>query len=260
MSLPACVEQGAGKTALLFLHGVGGGHAAWGRQLSYFGSRGYRAAAWDAPGYGASPMTEPYTLEQVARALQRLVAERLGGGPVVLVGHSMGGFIAQEAYARFPAAVKALVLAFTSPAFGRSEGDFQREFVRQRTAQLDEGKTMADIAAQLMPAMRGAQSLPGALELAQRVMSGVPAATYRKAIKLLTTFDRRALLQAIRVPTLVLAGADDKVAPAAVMERMAQKIPHAEYACLAGCGHLGPMDQPDQFNQALESFLRRNAL
>jgi len=41
------------------------------------------------------------------------------------------------------------------------------------------------------------------------------------------------------------------------MERMAQKIPGAEYVLLEGCGHLGPMDQPDAFNAVLSSFLRR---
>jgi pimeloyl-ACP methyl ester carboxylesterase len=44
------------------------------------------------------------------------------------------------------------------------------------------------------------------------------------------------------------------------MERMAAKIPNAEYVLLDGCGHLGPMDQPTQFNAALERFLRKNGL
>ncbi len=77
---------------------------------------------------------------------------------------------------------------------------------------------------------------------------------------MLTTFDRRALLPQIRVPTLVLAGGDDMVAPPAVMQRMAAKIPGAEYVCLPGCGHLGPMDQPAEFNAALLSFLQGHAL
>ncbi len=62
------------------------------------------------------------------------------------------------------------------------------------------------------------------------------------------------------MPTLILAGGEDRVAPAAVMERMAQKIPGAEYVLLEGCGHLGPMDQPDRFNEALAAFLERRSL
>jgi pimeloyl-ACP methyl ester carboxylesterase len=91
-------------------------------------------------------------------------------------------------------------------------------------------------------------------------MSGIDPATYRKAVKLLTTFDRRADLKSISVPTLVIGGDDDKTAPPPVMERMAKEIPGAEYVLLQGCGHLGPMDQPEAFNAALENFLVKNRL
>jgi pimeloyl-ACP methyl ester carboxylesterase len=89
-------------------------------------------------------------------------------------------------------------------------------------------------------------------------MAGVPPETYRKAVTLLTTFDRRALLPRIAVPTLLLAGAEDRTAPPSIMQRMAQTISGAEYVVLDGCGHLGPMDQPDEFNQALAAFLERH--
>ena len=243
-------------STLLFLHGVGGGHTAWDRQLPYFSARGYRALAWDQPGYGGTQPVDPYDLEQVAMALKR----RVGDEPAILVGHSMGGFVAQEAYARFPECVRALVLCFTSAAFGGGGSDFARQFIAARIAPLDDGKTMAEIAARLMPSMRGSRSDAQGLVHAGGVMAGVPPETYRKAVRLLTTFDRRAQLSAIRVPTLLVAGGDDRVAPAEVMQRMAQKIPGAEFVLLDGCGHLGPMDQPDPFNEALAQFLERHKL
>ena len=245
-------------THLLFLHGVGGGHHAWDGQLPYFSARGYAAHAWDQPGYGDSAMVEPYDLEQIVLALKRLV-DKVCREPVVLVGHSMGGLIAQEAYARFPGMVKALALCFTSAAFVGGS-DFTREFVAARIGPLDEGQSMADIAARLMPAMRGTKSNPAGLAQAQRVMSGIPPATYRKAVHLLTTFDRREQLPKIAVPTLLVAGSDDRTAPPAIMERMSQKISGAEYVLLEGCGHLGPMDQPEAFNAALGAFLERRKL
>jgi pimeloyl-ACP methyl ester carboxylesterase len=243
-------------STLLFLHGVGGGHAAWDRQILYFTARGHRALAWDQPGYGGAPLVEPYDLDQVAAALKR----QIGNEPVVLVGHSMGGFVAQEAYARFPALIRGLALCFTSAAFGGAGSDFARQFVAARVAPLEQGKTMAEIAARLMPSMRGRRSDPAGLAHAERIMGGIPPETYRKAVHLLTTFDRRVELAAIRVPTLLIAGSDDRVAPAAVMERMAQKVPEAEYVLLEGCGHLGPMDQPDLFNETLAGFLERHQL
>jgi 3-oxoadipate enol-lactonase len=258
VTLPAYVERGGGGDTLVFLHGVGGGHAAWDDQLPYFAGLGYRAVAWDQPGYGTSPLVEPYDLEHVSDALQTLI-EHLDGGSVILVGHSMGGFVAQEAYARFPGRIKALALCFTSAAFGGSGGDFQRQFIAARIAPLDDGRTMADISSELMSTMRGSRFRPGGLERAERIMAGIPPETYRKAVALLTTFDRRALLPRIGVPTLLLAGAEDRTAPASVMQRMAQRIPGAEYVLLDGCGHLGPMDQPGEFNAALEAFLVRHA-
>jgi len=240
-------------TSLVFLHGVGGGHHAWEMQLPYFSSLGYPSHAWDQPGYGHSPIVEPYDLEQVSASLARLI-ESLGGEPVVLVGHSMGGLIAQETYVRQPQLIKALALCFTSPAFAGGNSDFTKQFIAARIGPLDEGKSMAQIAARLIPTM-GSNS-----KLAEQIMAGVPPDTYRKAVRLLTTFDRRKELASIKVPTLVVAGSEDKTAPPAVMEKMAQKIPGAEYVLLQDCGHLGPMDQPEAFNDALLFFLKSHGL
>ena len=246
-------------TTLVFLHGIGGGRAAWQRQLPFFEARGYATLAWEAPGYGGSPTVDPYTFENVARRLESAI-DRLAAGPVVAVGHSMGGMIAQEAYALFPQKFGALVLAFTSSAFGGTTSDFAQQFIDARIKPLDIGRTMAEISARLMPTMHGGASDPSGLMLAAQVMATVPPDTYRKAVSMLTTFDRRALLAQIKIPTLVLCGSDDMIAPPAMMERMAQKIPGSEYVCLPGCGHLGPMDQPEAFNNALLGFLERHAL
>lgn len=244
---------------LVFLHGIGGGHAAWERQVPFFESKGYQCVAWDAPGYGGTPRVNPYSFENVARALGSAI-DALKAGPVILVGHSMGGMIAQEAYAHYPEKIRALALTFTSSAFGATSGDFARQFIDARIRPLDLGRSMQEIAEKLMPTMHGGSFDPEGLLLAGRVMATVPPETYRDAVAMLTTFDRRAQLPAIAIPTLVMSGGDDMVAPAAVMERMAGKISGAEYVSLKGCGHLGPMDQPEAFNTALLAFLQRHSL
>ncbi len=201
-------------------------------------------------------MVEPYDLERVCATLKATV----GSEPAVIVGHSMGGFVALEAYARHPELIRAMALCFTSSSFGGNSSEFARQFIEARILPLDQGRSMDDIASKLMPMMRGSRSDPEGLALARRTMAAVPPDTYRKAVKLLTTFDRRALLPSISVPTLLVAGSDDKTAPASTMERMAQKIPGAQYVLLEGCGHLGPMDQPEPFNAALLGFLQEHAL
>jgi 3-oxoadipate enol-lactonase len=232
-------------TPLVFLHGVGGGHDAWQRQVAHFRVLGYRCLAWDQPGYGGTPALEPYDLAQISQALKQYAQPH---APIVLIGHSMGGFIAQETYARFPELVRALVLCFTSAAFAGGTA-FADQFIAARIGPLDEAKSMAEVAARVMPTMRGANSDPQGLALAERVMSQIPPETYRKAVKLLTR---------IRAPTLGIAGSDDTTAPAKGMRKMAQAIPGAEY--VERCGRLGPMDEPEAFNRALADFLQRHSL
>ena len=246
-------------TSLVFLHGVGGNHHAWDDQLPFFAARGYGAHAWDQPGYGQSPVVEPYDWATLAAALVRLI-DHLGDGPVVLVGHSMGGYVAQETYARHPERVRGLVLAFTTAAFGSSDSRFARDFVAQRLAPLDAGRSMAELAAALVPTLHAPGADAQAVAHAVRMMAQVPPETYRQAIALLTTFDRRELLSQIRVPTLLVAGSADRVAPPAVMRRIAERIPGAEYAEIEGCGHLGPMEQPMRFNEIVLAFLHRHQL
>jgi 3-oxoadipate enol-lactonase len=254
---------GSGPT-ILMLHGIGGGSQAFAPQLESFSSRGFRAVAWDMPGYGSSSPIEPYTFKGLAQSAAALIETLDPSGanaPVILLGHSMGGMVAQELIARRPGLVRALVLSGTSAAFGNTDGAWQQRFINERMAPLDAGRQMSDVAAQLVPGMVGVTALPEGVRLAREVMSNVPAATYRAALSALVTFDRKNNLENIRVPTLLIAGEQDKNAPPAVMQRMAQRIAHAEYLELAGVGHLANLEAPELFDAAVLSFLaRRKAL
>ena len=68
-------------------------------------------------------------------------------------------------------------------------------------------------------------------------------------------FDMRAGLERIAVPALLLAGEKDRNAPAAAMERMAKKVPGAQFQVLAGVGHLAHLERPDRFNDVIGEFL-----
>ena len=246
------VEAGSGEP-LVFLHGVGGDSASWAPQIEAF-SAGYRAIAWDMPGYGPSLPLDRMSFPALAGSLLDLL-DRLGLDRVHLVGHSMGGMVAQEFAALRPERVATLVLSATSPAFGRPDGEFQKRFVEARIAPLDNGLTMADLADEMVATMLGPSSDPAGTAIARRSMAGVPEATYRAAIACLVTFDRRDALAGYRMPVLVLAGETDTNAPAPMMEKMAHRIPGAEYVCMAGTGHLGNLENPAAFNRAVGSFL-----
>jgi pimeloyl-ACP methyl ester carboxylesterase len=254
-ALPAFTEHGHGTVAVLLLHGIGGGQAIWRDTLPALAGAGVRAAAVDFPGYGASPGAP--TLDAMVGAVQAVVAA-LNAERTVLLGHSMGGMVAQELLARSPAAVQGLVLACTSAAFGRPEGDWQARFVAERLAPLDAGLGMPGMAQRLVPGMVAPAAPPAAVEFAIEVMSRVPEASYRTALRAVAAFDRREALPRIAVPTLCLAGEHDRTAPPDVMQRMAQRIPGADYRCLENAGHIANVEQPAAFHAAVISFLQRH--
>jgi len=253
MNIPSFTVLGGGPTVLM-LHGIGGGHLAFAPQVETLASSGYRAVAWDMPGYGRSAPIEPYNFKGLAQSCITLI-ESLKCGDVTLLGHSMGGMVAQEVMARRPELVNRLVLCGTSPSFGKPDGDWQREFIAQRTAPLDAGKSMAELAEVLVPQMVGPDALPEGVRLATLCMSQVPASTYRRALEALVTFDRRANLAQVQVPTLLVAGEHDRNAPPAVMKKMAKAIPYSTYLEMRGIGHLQNLEAPDDFDGLLLNFL-----
>ena len=240
--------------ALVFLHGIGGGARAFDPQLVHFGDR-WRALAWDMPGYGRSTRAAEATIAGLAGRLAEFLAG-LGVASPVLVGHSLGGMVVQEylagAHAPRP---RAVVLAGTSPAFGRADGDWQRQFIAARVAPLDAGRTMPELAEEMVDALLGEAPDPGGRFAAIASMAAVPAATYRVAVASLLGFDRRKALAAIDVPCLLIAGTRDPNAPADMMRTMASKIPGAFCAEMAGVGHLMNLERPALFNGVLAEFL-----
>ncbi len=252
-TLPSCIAVGDKGPALLFLHGIGGDAECFRPQLAHFG-REFRAIAWNMPGYGGTDLLTETTFPALADAVAALLDAR-GIARVHLVGHSLGGMIAQEFAFRHPGSLASLTLSGTTAAFGRPDGDFQRDFIRQRLAPLEAGQAMADLAARLVGGLIGPAADPDGMATALASMGRVKPATYRAALHCLVAFDRRDALPRIAVPTLLIAGGADTTAPAAVMERMAAKIPGARFVTLPGAGHLANLEQPAAFNRVLEEFL-----
>ncbi|MES2383061.1 MAG: alpha/beta fold hydrolase [Pseudomonadota bacterium] len=257
MLLPAFIEQGEGDTAVFLLHGVGGSKEAWVHNQSVLATAGFRAVAWDMPGYGASAPLSPCTNALLADALKTLIAH-VGARRNVLLGHSMGGMIAQELAALHPTLVHGLVLYSSSPAFGKADGSWQQQFLQSRFAPLDHGVGMDGLARKIVPGMFAPDADPARLAEAAALMSRVPAESYRAALSAIVSFNRLAELAAVRVPTLCLAGELDINAPPSVVEKMASRISGAHYECLPGVGHIANIEQPALFNRAVLAFLKHH--
>jgi len=246
-----------GDAAVVMLHGIGGGKAIWADALPAVAAAGYDAIALDLPGYAESAARPPGGMERMAKAVLETM-DSLDLPQAVLLGHSMGGMVAQEIAATAPWRVQGLILACTSPAFGKADGDWQARFVAERLAPLDEGLGMLGLAKRLVPGMVSPKAVADAQAKAMAVMAAVPEATYRHVLAAIVGFERRAALASIRVPTLCLAGAQDRTAPPEVLRRMAAHIAGAEYAELADAGHIANVEQPAAFAAAVLGFLQRH--
>jgi 3-oxoadipate enol-lactonase len=246
------------KPPLVFLHGIGGAARAWRAQVEAFGDR-YRAIAWDMPGYGGSAPLGSVNIATLADALDEFLRQ-IGAIKPILVGHSIGGMIVQEWLVKNPHGTRAVALVQTSPAFGRADGDFQKQFIEARLGPLDRGETMASLAPTLVKELIGDDPEAAGMDIARDCMASVPEATYRSAMLALLGFDQRKSLKDIKVPTLVLSGTKDKNAPAPMMAKVATYIPSATYIEIEGAGHLVNLERPQTFNAALDKFLKASAI
>ena len=251
--------EAAGDPALpplVFLHGIGGAARAWRGQLDFFKGR-YRTIAWDMPGYGGSAPPPTVSIAALASALQDFL-QQVGATKPIIVGHSIGGMIVQQLLAKSPRIARAIVLAQTSPAFGKPDGDWQKAFIDARLGPLDRGETLRSLAPSLVKELVGDDPDVSGVDLARDCMAAVPEATYRATMLALMGFDLRRALKSIAVPTLVLSGSKDDNAPAPMMAKMAGYIPFAKYVELEGVGHLANLERPGAFNAALDRFLKAN--
>ncbi len=242
-----------GATPLIFLHGIGGAARAWRDQLAHFAGR-FRTIAWDMPGYGGSKPLTNVSIAALADSLAQFLQQIEARSPI-LVGHSIGGMIVQHWLVQNPRVARAVVLAQTSPAFGKADGDWQKSFIAARLGPLDRGETMASLAPSLVKELVGDAADAGGMELARECMGSVPEASYRAMMLALIGFDQRAALKDISIPTLLLSGSKDNNAPAPMMAKMATHVPSSRYVELEGVGHLANLERPAAFNAALGEFL-----
>lgn len=242
------------KPVMLMLHGIGGGAECFKPQLQAFAGD-FHVVAWNMPGYGKSTVLQPLSFEALADALSELM-HNIGSSRAHLVGHSIGGMVAQQFVARYPEKVSSLTLVATSAAFGGRDGEFQKRFLDERLGPLDKGATMQRLATSIVDSLIGKNPDPEAIGLAYECMANVSESSYRSNMECLVTFDLRKELGNIRVPTLLIAGEQDTNAPPSVMEKMSSFIPNSRYHCLRDAGHLINLEQPLAFNAVLKDFLQ----
>ena len=245
----ACQVAGQGP-ALLLLHGLGGSHEDWRRQVKDL-SRHYRLVVPDLRGFGASERREPFTIYQHARdAIALLDALEIRQAHVV--GLSMGGAVAIELALAAPGRVAGLVLANTAPSFELS--NWQRRYMGFLRFLLAATLGVAGVARMFgkstFPAPHQARLRRRQLERASHTSRWVYIASLRSLIRW-SAEDR---LHRIAAPTLVL-GAEHDYTHIDEKRRWAALIPDARVQMLKASRHRSDLDSPPAFNQAVLGFL-----
>ena len=220
----------------------------WSSQIEFFSGQ-FKAAAWDARGYGDSDDYDgPLRFDDFSADLLR-VLDFLKEKRTHLVGLSMGGRIARNFALQHPERVATLTLANTSPGFDALLPEEVRRFVDERR------NRTPDSARRLL----GSRAHPAAFEALTAGFGALHRDSYLKTLEASVSQDRAAPLEKLAVPTLVVTGDEDRVYPQELAWRMTQRIPGAELLVLEGCGHLSNLEQPAAFNAALLDFLSRRS-
>jgi pimeloyl-ACP methyl ester carboxylesterase len=239
----------AGAPALVFLHYWGGSSRTW-RHVTAALAPDLRTIAVDQRGWGQSdrPATG-YALDHLADDAQRLI-EKLDLGRYILIGHSMGGKVAQLLASRRPTGLVGLVLVAPSPPTP------MQLTLDVRRGMVNAYDDRASIVATVKQVLAGKPLHPDDLEtVVADSLHGSPAA---KAAWPLAGSQENITAQValIDVPTLVISGEDDRVDPPAVLrEELLSRIPQAQLHILPGVGHLSPLEAPG----ALANLIRRFA-
>jgi 3-oxoadipate enol-lactonase len=246
--------QGQG-TPLLLMHAFPLDRAMFEQQLDAL-SKTVRVLTFDAPGMGESEAA-PVSIDGIADLAARLLDEQKIDKAIV-GGVSMGGYASFAFAWRHPDRLLGLILADTKP-----EADSDEAIAgRREMAKVAREQGAAEIAKRMTPKLLGATTLQQQPQVVEQVRRMIEKAAPESIAQLLEALAGRAdstgLLAAIQVPTLVIAGEEDAIIPAAGAKLWTEQIPAARFVLLPKTGHLPNIEAPGVFNQAVEEFLRES--
>lgn len=211
-----------------------------------------RYIRYDKQGHGLSTLGGGTDISDHADDAIALI-EALADKPVVFVGLSIGGLIAQTVASRRPDLVRAVVLSNTAARLGTVES-------WQARIEAVVGHGLDHIADAVMerwfaPAFRAKPELA----LWRNMLTRTPSAGYIAACKALSKADQSAATAALRLPALAIAGDTDGASPAELVEATAALIPGATFHIVPGTGHLPCVENPTAYAAILSPFLKAHA-
>ena len=243
--------------------------ARWGDQV--------RMVFYDQRGHGQSSPApvETYTVTQLGQDLETILQVMVPRGPVVLVGHSMGGMTVLSHARQFPKnygsrIVGAALISSASEGLSRSPvGEILQnpalEAVRfaARYAPKLVHRTRGSARSVIRPILRTASygddhMSPRVVAFSEEMIHDTPIATLVEFLHALEVHDESAALPVLaRIPTLIACGDHDVLTPIVHSEEMAAVLPNCELLIVGGAGHLVQLEQPELINDALVRLVER---
>src|SRR3954469_3800180 len=257
-------QAGAGGRPFMLVHGFTGAKDDFTEWLEPLAAQGWHAVAPDNRGHGGSPKPDDetqYSFDLLADDVFALADAVWGPGtPFVLLGHSMGGMVAQVAALRSPERISGLILMDTLhgplPFVDRGMIDAAIHVVREHgidglQAAMADRKGALDSPAHL----RVLAERPGYQEFNDRKFLATSKSAYAAMLNaMFESTDRLDALRSLTMPTLVITGVQDApiVGPS---KAMAEAIPNATLAIIDDAGHSPQFENPDGWWQAVSTFL-----
>ena len=249
----AATSGGAGDNALVLIHGFPLTSEMWRPQVDALASQSLRVVAPDLPGCGGTPGAVS-SVDDAADAIAAFITE-IGARRVVLGGFSMGGYIAFAFARKHAAMLRGLILVDTKAESDTDEARQGRYAMAERVRA--EGTSVvidAMIPRLLSDATRSDRHevVQQVRDIASRVtVDGVTGALHAMAERPSSVED----LPRISVPALIIVGEHDVITPPSDAEAMASAIPESKLVLIREAGHLTPLEQPDEVNRAIRSWL-----
>ncbi|MCL5277465.1 MAG: alpha/beta hydrolase [Deltaproteobacteria bacterium] len=228
--------------ALLFLHGAGSTGMAWQAQWDFFKPLAHVIIP-DLPGHGGSSCGGRGSIEDYAAAVADFIAV-LCSGPAIVVGHSMGGAIAQTVALMHPEMVRGLVLIGTGARLRVAGQIFA-------TIEADYGQYL-DLACGFSVSDTADQSVRSAL---RKMLSKTGQSVAYNDFKACDGFDIMDRVASITARTLIISGDRDMMTPLKYAHYLHDRIPRSELHVVPGAGHMVMIEKPDDVNAAIKGFL-----
>jgi pimeloyl-ACP methyl ester carboxylesterase len=203
------------------------------------------------PGFGSSPAQPAPTIAGFAAVVAELIGAE-DAGPAIVVGLSLGGYVALALAVEHPATVAALVLANTQAEADDADARRAREQAID-TVRIDGLDTYL---ADLLPRVLSPSATTEAWERAHAIAEGQRAQAVCAALEALRDRpDRTGDLVGIGARTIVIGGGDDVVTPHAAVATLADAIPGATLEMIPGAGHLSALERPVEFAELLARMI-----